>query len=274
MYNLAIAIAIAVVAYLLGWLGGNTWIAGIIPGVLALAIAYVLLARRTGQQLEAILRRSMVEFEALKPEKLVAIYQRTRSEKAVQDARNQVLQKVRGILHEAMALQKWQFLVGAQIHAQLGALDYMDQDYASARGHLEQAWSRNWMSQVQLSAIDWREDKRDLALARLAKATGPGEKEPLFWGVYAWMAAESGDKERALLIVSEGLKKLPGQKALTELADALRNQKKIQVASFGDAWYQFFPEHLSETQKRAMAEQFAPRQKHGFRPPPQRFPRR
>lgn len=274
MYNLGIAVAIAAAAFLLGWLGGNTWIAGIIPGVLALAISYVLLARRTGQQLEAILRRSMSEFEALKPEKLVAIYQRTRSEKAVQEARAQVLQRVRGILHEAMALSKWQFLVGAQIHAQLGALDYMEQDYVSARAHLEKAWSRNWMSQVQLAAMDWRDDKRDAALARLEKAKGPGEKEALFWGIYAWMASETGDRGRALLIVDEGLKKLPGQKALTELADALRNQKKIQVAVFGDAWYQFFPEHLSETQKRAMAEQFAPRPKHGFRPPPQRFPRR
>lgn len=274
MYNLAIAIGIAAAAFLLGWAGGNTWVAGFIPGFLALIISYVLLARRTGQQLEVVLRRAMAEFESLKPEKLMAIYQKTRSEKAVQDARAEVLGKVRGILNEGFALERWQFLVGSQIHAQLGALDYMDQDYASARGHLEKAWSRNWMSQVQLSAIDWREDRRKEALARLEKAKGPGEKEALFWGVYTWMMAESGDVAKALLIVSEGLKKIPGHKALGELADALRNQKKIQVSVFGDAWYQFFPEHLTETQKRAMAEQYAPRQKHGFRPPPQRFPRR
>ena len=274
MYNLAIAIGIAAAAFLLGWAGGNTWVAGFIPAFLALIISYVLLARRTGQQLEAIMRRAMAEFESLKPEKLVAVYQKTRSEKAVQEARNEVLLKVRGILNEGFALERWQFLVGAQLHAQIGALDYMDQDYASARVHLEKAWSRNWMSSVQLAAIDWREDKKTEALARLEKATGPGEKEALFWGVYAWMAAENGDRGKALTIVSEGLKKVPNNKGLSELADALRNDKKIQVSAFGDAWYQFFPEHLSDAQKRAMAEQFAPRPKHGFRPPPQRFPRR
>lgn len=256
MYNLLIALGLATLAFALGWYGGNTWVAGFIPGFIVLIVSYMLLARRTGQQLEAIMRRAMGEIEALKPEKLAAIAQRTRSEKAVRDAQSAVLKKVRATLSEGFALEKWQFLVAAQLHAQIGSLDYQEGDYAEARKHLEKAWVRNWMAQVQLAAIDWREDKKAAALARLEKAKGGGDKEPLFWGVYAWMTLESGDRDKALLRLNEGLKKLPGNKPLSEMADAIRNQKRVSVQVFGDTWYQFFPEHLTENQKRAMAQRF------------------
>lgn len=270
MYNLAISIGLGTVGFLLGWLGGNTWVAGIFPAFIVLLASYFLLARRSGRQLEAIMRRAMAEVEALKPEKLAAIAQRTRSEKAVRDAQQAALQKVRAIMNEGFALAPWQFLVASQLHAQIGALDYQEGNYAEARKHLEKTWTRNWMAQVQLAAIDWREDRKAEALKRLEKAKGGGDKEPLFWGVYAWMALESGDKDRALALVAEGQKKLPNNKPLGEFADAIRNQKRVQPRVFGDAWYQFFPEHITEAEKQAMAQRFM-QPKGQYRPP---MPRR
>lgn len=266
MYNLAIAIGFAASGFLLGWFGGNTWVAGIFPAFVALFVSYFLLARRTGKQLEAIMRRAMAEVEALKPEKLAALAQRTRSEKAVREAQQQALRKVRAIMTEGFALAPWQFLVASQLHAQIGALDYQEGNYEEARKHLSKAWSRNWMAQVQLAAIEWREDKKTEALSRLDKARGGGEKEALYWGVYAWMALESGDKDRALKLLADGQKACPSSKPLSEMADAVRNQRKFQPRVFGDAWYQFFPEHVTEAEKRAMAERFM-QPKGQYRPP-------
>ena len=270
MYNLLISIGIAALAFLLGWLGGNTWVAGIFPAFVALLISYFLLARRTGRQLEAIMQRAMAEADALKPEKLAALAQRTRSEKVVREAQTAALKKIRAAMMEGFALAPWQFLVASQLHAQIGALDYQEGNYADARKHLEKAWSRNWMAQVQLAAMDWRDGKRAEARARLEKARGGGEKEALYWGVSAWMALESDDKDKALQLLGEGLKKLPGNKPLSEMADAVRNQKRFQARVFGDAWYQFFPEHVTDADRRAMAERFM-QPKGTYRPP---MPRR
>lgn len=266
MYNLLIALGVGSLGFLLGWYGGNTWVAGIFPAFILLLVSYFFLARRTGQQLEAIMRRAMAEVEALKPEKLAALAQRTRSEKAVREAQANALQKVRAIMQEGFALAPWQFLVASQLHAQIGALDYQEGNYEEARKHLSKTWTRNWMAQVQLAAIEWRDGKKTEALKRLDNAKGGGEKEALFWGVFAWMALESGDKDRALQLLSQGLKKLPGNKPLVEMADALRNQRKFQPRVFGDAWYQFFPEQISEAEKRAMAERFM-QPKGVYRPP-------
>lgn len=273
MYNLLIALGCAALGFLLGWFGGNTWVAGIFPAFLALFVSYFLLARRTGQQLEAIMRRAMAEVEALKPEKLAAIAQRTRSDKAVREAQQSALRRVREIMNEGFALAPWQFLVASQLHAQIGALDYQEGNYEEARKHLSKAWNRNWMAQVQLAAIEWREDKKSEALKRLDKAKGGGEKEALFWGVFAWMAMENGDKERALQLLGEGLKKLPANKPLTEMADAVRNQRRFQPRIFGDAWYQFFPEQITEAEKQAMAQRYM-QPKGAYRPPQPRHPRR
>ena len=102
MYNLAIAFGIGTVLFLVGALTTQTWIAGFIPGVLALIIAYIMLARRTGQKLQAIMETAMQDFQAGK------------------------IEKGRKRLEGAFALGKWQFLVEAQLHAhalvaQLGA---------------------------------------------------------------------------------------------------------------------------------------------------------
>lgn len=274
MYNLALALGIATLAFVLGWLGGNTWIAGFVPGLVAVGVAYFLLARRTGRQLEDIMKRAMAEFDNLKPEKLMAMAQRTRNEKAVREYQASVLQKARTILEEGYALDRWQFLIGAQVHAQLGAIDYLERKWSDARGHLEKSWSRNWLSQTQLAAIDWREDKKPAALARMEKTKGPASKEALFWGVYAWMLLESGDRDKAVRVADEGLKAVPGSGPLKEMVDALRNQKKLKTSVWGDAWYQIFPEHLTPEQERAMAEKYAqqrgqygpPQPRKGFRP--------
>lgn len=245
MINLLLSIGIALLAMALGWVVAGTWIAGLFPAVLAFGIAYFLLARRTGRQLEDVMKRAMKEMEAGKVE------------------------RGKKILDSGFALQRWQFLIAAQIHAQLGGIEYMQQHYKEARVHLEKAWTRNWMAQAMLAALDFRDDRKPEALARLEKAKGPAGNEPLFWGLYAWMANESGDRERAIRVADEGLKKSPSSEALTEMLDALRNKKRVRVKPFGQQWYQFFPEHMSRQEMQALAQQMQAKRP-GFRPPPPR----
>lgn len=230
MYNLLISLGIALVAYGLGAFVAG-WLGGILPAVFALAIAYFLLARRTGKQLEAIMNEATAAFEKGK------------------------IERGRKLLESGFPLAKWQFLIAEQIHAQLGAIDYLQRRFGSARTHLEKAWSRNWMSQAMLACLEHREGHDDKALAIFEKATGPGGSDPTFWALYAWIAHESGDKDKALVVLNQGLQKNEGSEALSRFADAVRNKKRIKpdklFSAFAPAWYQFFPEHVNKAQMMA-----------------------
>lgn len=234
MYNLLISLGIATVLFVLGWVVAGTWVAGFVPAILGLGIAYFLLARRSGKQLEALLKRAMVEFEQGRVE------------------------RGRAIVEEGFALGKWQFLVKEQLHAQLGALAYMQRDFKTARTHLEQAWSRHWQSQAMLAALEHRDGEHEAALARMDKAKGAGGKDAVFWALWVWYAYSAKDKDKALKVVNQGLDQVKDSPGLKALADVIRNDKRLKTnifRAFQPAWYQYFPEHMPRSMMMEMARQ-------------------
>jgi tetratricopeptide (TPR) repeat protein len=219
MYNLLLALGIGVVVYaLVAWYAG--WIAGFLPAVIVLVVAYFLLARRSGRQLEAIFKRAVKEFE------------------------NNRVEQGRKIFEEGFALAPWQFLVAAQIHAQLGSIDYLQQNFKAARKHLEKAWSRNWQAQAMLAAIDHREGNNAAALERLEKLQSAGAKEAVYWGLFAYIASKAGDADKALQVLDLGQQQLPSSDSLKNMANQVRNKKDVKMKPFAPGWYQFFPEHI------------------------------
>lgn len=234
MYNLAISLGIAALAFAVGAFAAG-WLAGFVPALIAALAAYFLLARRTGKQLEGLMAQAG---------------------DAIQKGQ---IDQARKLMEQGFALGKWQFLINEQLHSQLGALDYLQRNFGSAREHLEKSWSRNWMSMAMLSCLDHREGHDDDALQRMEKTTGPGGNDPTFWALYAWLAVQAKDEDKALSVVTRGLQKNAGSEGLKALEDALRNKKRIkpekQFAAFAPAWYQFFPEHMPRSQMMALAAQ-------------------
>lgn len=228
MINLVIAIGIAVATFLLGWLVAG-WIAGFIPALLALGIAYVLLARRTGNSLQAVMDQVMA---ALKKQRVG---------------------EAKALLESARALGRWQFLVEAQVDGQLGALAYLEKDWAKARRYLSKAWTRNWQAQGMIAALDFREGKVDAALQRLKKSEGPGKKEAVFWGLWTYLLMEDGRRDEALSVLARGLKQLPSSEPLKALHQSVSNDRKIRMKVFGPAWYSFFPEQIPIQRMAAQA---------------------
>ncbi len=263
MYNLLISIGVAVALFVVGWVVAGTVVAGVIPAILGLGAAYFLLARRSGKQLQAIMNRAMAEFSALQG----AAQPRTMAEaNRMRQLQLDKIAKGKEILHEGFALAPWQFLVGKQIHAQLGAIDYMQMEWAAARVNLEQAWVRNWQAMAMLACIDHREKKHDAALQRMEETKGSGKKDPLFWGIYAWIALKSGDRERAVRVANEGLQTNESSDALKAMAAAIANKKKVKVGGFEPGWFQFFPEHSPQyidAQKQANKHGNAPNVRRG-----------
>jgi tetratricopeptide (TPR) repeat protein len=231
MLNLAISLVATVAVFVLGTFVAGTWIAGFAPAVLVLALCYFLLARRTSNKLQAVM-------EAASKAAMAA------SSRAQAQGRPPKLDEARKILDDARHLGRWQFLVEAQIEAQLGALDYVLRDFAAARPHLQKAFSRNWMAQGMLAAIDFREGQIDAAVKRLEKVHLFARKEATYWGLYAYILAESKRRDEALVILGRALKILPDNEALKSMQQAVSNSKKLRMKDFGSPWYTFFPEHV------------------------------
>ncbi|MSP56195.1 MAG: hypothetical protein EXR69_11425 [Myxococcales bacterium] len=238
------------VLFLLG-LALDGWVAGIIPATLALGIVYVLLARRTGKQVEAIFLRAMGMLQAGDVE------------------------GGRTAFKSALGLGKWQFLVSEQVHGQLGQLDYqqacgslIEYKYTRDTGKralgeaklreaiegLEKSWSRDWRSQAVRAICLHRLNRFDEVPKVLRKAEGGGASEPLFWGTWAWLLNEQKKRDEALQVVGRGLSAIAQSKPLLALREAFSNKRRPDMTVFGEAWYALMPDEIPKERLMEMAQ--------------------
>lgn len=226
MYNLLLSVAAGVlvaVAIALGTSFG--WVAAVFPGLIVATALYVLISFRVRKRLEAINDVVQKEIMARRVEKAILA------------------------LQGAFSLAPWQFLVAAQLHANIGMLRYLVDELDAALPELEagmpKGWLarlayRDWMSRAILAAARYR--KRDLAgaLALMEDAVKVGQKEGLAWSVYAWILEKEGRHEEAIRVLGRGAAAAPKDEKLKESLQALQNGKKLKLWKLYDQqWYQF-----------------------------------
>jgi tetratricopeptide (TPR) repeat protein len=220
MYNLLISIAIGVAVSAALAFGTEFGLAAaILPGVLALAVAYFVLARRTWKKLEAV-------FEAMQKD-----VQARRLDKAVLT------------LQGGFALAPWQFLVASQLHSNIGMLLYLREDLEAALPHLEKSFSRHWVARGMLGVARYR--KRDLAGARkvLDDAVKVNKKEGVLWSAYAWILEKEGAHDDAIALLSRAAAANASDDKLKTSLQALQNGKKLKLGKlYGEQWFQFMLE--------------------------------
>ena len=165
MINLLLSLAAGAAGFLLFLLTGiaHAW-GSILPGVAAAVGTYILLARRTGKQLEAVMGVAQKEMMARKPEKAVAA------------------------LQEAFSLARWQFGVASSLHANIGVLLYVQKKFEEAEPHLRKGAAtmiKLWLAQAMLGAILFRR-KQYPEMEKVFEAAMRGNKgETLLYGVKA-----------------------------------------------------------------------------------------
>src|SRR6266850_4858413 len=137
--NLLLSLAAGAVGFLVFYLTGVAHALGsILPGLVAAVGTYILLARRSGKQLEAVMAVAQKEMMARKPERAVEA------------------------LQQAFALGRWQFGVSSSLHANIGVLLYVQKKFDEAEPHLRKSIGtllRLWQAQAMLAAILYRQKK-------------------------------------------------------------------------------------------------------------------
>jgi tetratricopeptide (TPR) repeat protein len=222
MYNLLISLAVGLAVTLAVRFGTNVgWVGSVVPGLLALMVAYFLLARRTWKQLEALMGTVQKELLAQKLDR--------------------ALQTLEG----GFALAPWQFLVASQIHSQIGVLRYVRQDFAGALPHLQKSFSRHGVARTMLALSHYR--KKDLEGMRKVfdDAAKDNKKDGLLFATWAWVEEKEGAHDRAIAVLARGLKSSPSDEKLKAAAQALQNDKRLKMGKlYGEQWFQFHLEQM------------------------------
>lgn len=224
MYNLLIALATGVVLTLLTrTFGFNVW-QSLIPGTIAFAAVYLLLARRIGNKLQALMATVQKDLQGQPSSQKEA---QARVERAVKT------------LEAGLAYEKWQFLVAPEIHSHIGILKYMAKDLDGAQVHLAKASPRNYMAKAMEGALYYQRKDFPTMKKSFEAAVTAGKKEPLMWAVYAWCLAQNKEKDEAVKVLARGVEANPSDEKLKNSLSALQNDKRLKMKPYEPMWWQF-----------------------------------
>ncbi|PTL80997.1 M48 family metallopeptidase [Vitiosangium sp. GDMCC 1.1324] len=225
MYNLLIALGVGLAITLgIKLTGiGSIW-AGIIPGTIALVATYFLLARRIGNQLQVLMGSVQKELQGQPTSQKEA---QARVERAIK------------MLEGGLVYDKWQFLVGSEIHSQIGMLKYMSKDLDGAKVHFAKASPRNYMAKAMEGALFFQRKDFPAMKKSFEAAVTSGKKEPLVWAVYAWCLVQNKEKDEALRVLGRGVEANPSDEKLKSSLSALQNDKRLKMKPYEPMWWQF-----------------------------------
>lgn len=198
----------------------------ILPFITGGVIAYVLFARKTARELEALMKRVQTEMSKISPQ-------------AKPKIREQGIERAIDILKEGFELGKKQFLIDSQLHSQIGMLYYVQQKFKKAQPHLERAFVRDWMSRSMLACLHFKAKEYDKMKEVFEALTNTAKKEALYWNLYAWCVWKSGDREGAQEVLTKGAEALPEDERVKTNLKAVRNKRPIKMRGWREQWYQF-----------------------------------
>jgi tetratricopeptide (TPR) repeat protein len=217
MYNLLLSLAVgAVAAIAVG--SGFGWVAAVAPGLIAAIATYIVLARRTGRQLERIFESMQKDLQSRPP----------RIDKAV------------ATLQAGFPLGRWQFGIEGQLHSAIGQLLYVKPDLDAALPHLEKSWVRQWVARGMLAAGRYKKRDPEAAVRIFEEAVKSSKKEGLLWATYAWVLEDMGRHDEAIRVLGRGVAANEKDERLKTALQALQNGKKLKLGKvYSQEWFQF-----------------------------------
>jgi len=220
MINLAIALGSGALIFCLFLFSGITHAVGsILPGLAAAIGAYVLLARRSIQKLEAIMALAQKELASRKIDRAVTV------------------------MESGFPLARWQFLVGSQLHGQIGSLLYVQKKFDEAEPHLKKAFVKMWPARAMLGAQHYRRKEWTQMEETFESAIRANKGEGLLYAVYAWCQDKRGERKKAIEVLTRGTSEAKSDERLKSALQRLQNDKRLKMDSYGEQWWQFWLEN-------------------------------
>jgi tetratricopeptide (TPR) repeat protein len=230
MINLAVSLGLGLLIAVTVRLLGFPLYAGIIPGTIVFLGVFVMLGRRTFNQLQKLMADVQKELQAMPQNKKE---QKVRVEKVVK------------MLEAALPLGRWQFLVEAQIWGQIGMLKFLFEDYDGAQAAFAHTNARDYYVRAMQGALAYKKKDTGAMTSAFEDAVKHGKKESLMWAAYAWCLLQLKDKDKALKILSRAVEENPNDEKLKTALTQVQNDKRLKMTPWEPQWWQF---HLEAPQ--------------------------
>jgi tetratricopeptide (TPR) repeat protein len=223
MINLVVSLLagliIAVVVKLLGF----PLVAGIVPGTIVTLGLYVVLARRTFTQLQAVVALVQTELSTMNQNKKE---QQAKADKAIK------------MLEAALPLGKWQFLLEGEVHGQIGMIKYLFKDFDGAMASFQKTSARNFFAKAMQACIFFQRKDYPSMEKSFEDAVNHGKKEGLMWAAYAWCLTQNKESDKAVKVLSRAVEVNPSDEKLKKALAALQNDKRLKMSPWEPMWWQ------------------------------------
>jgi len=208
-------------------------------GIIAAAVVFIILVRNASKELERL------------------------NEKAQKALYSQNFDRALRIYESGLDLGKKSPFITGQIWGMIGMIHFMRKDNEKAKPALLKSSTMNWAAKGMLAVIYLNEKNYADMENTLKVVVTAGKKDGLAWGLYAFCLEKINKKEEALKILEEGNKKLKEQddRIKSNILE-LRNNRKMRMKGFGDAWYQFM---LERPPMKRMMQPTGPVHQTGFK---------
>jgi tetratricopeptide (TPR) repeat protein len=224
MYNLLISLGVGIAITLSSQLLVSSIWGGIIPGVLAFILTFVLLARRVAKRIQVLMDSVQKEFA---------------SQATTQKDAQQKVERAVKTLEQGLVYDKWQIMVGPELHAQIAMLKYMVKDMDSAQAHFAKASPRNYMAKAMHGALYYQRKDYPAMEAAFEAALKAGKKESIIWAAYAWCLVQLKEKDKALRVLARAVETNPSDEKLKASLTQLQNDKRLKMKPYEPTWWQF-----------------------------------
>lgn len=219
MINLAISLGAAILlAILLQWPLGVSPFIGIPLGLVPGTLLFIYLGKRLQEKMEKIFMRASEQIK------------RQQWDSAIE------------IMREAYKLAPWQFMVKGAVDGQIGTFQYIRNNHSEAEPLLKSASMNHYVAKAMLAILQWKRGEKGAAKKTFELALKAGKKESLIYAVYAYMLNEMRERDSAIAILNEGLKKCKNDERIMSNRTLLQNKKPMKMKVFGEQWYQFMLE--------------------------------
>jgi hypothetical protein len=240
----------------------------ILPGLAIGVATFVIINRKYGKLVDAILQEANKEVQSAQ-----AIMQRAsqNANPSSQRAAQQAMEKKSAFavdkLKEGFQYSDWQVGSKTSLNAQIGMLIFSNNIFLAAQGQknklkdaipyleasLVRGWRANilrglWHAWLRLAVCYFKTSKGIESIKEVMETIVlVAKKEGFAWSVYAWFLVQSKKLDQAIEVLARGAKESSDPVLKTNL-QALQNGKPLKMAEYGQVWWGLgleLPKHLS-----------------------------
>lgn len=187
-------------------------------GVVVGVVLFILLGRKVQEKLEAIMALVQKDIQAQKLDRAIET------------------------LKSGMHLKHKHLFIESQLNSQIGMLYYVKKDHDQALAYLKKGFMKHYMGSCMMACIYYKRKEYDKMKETLVDTLKANKKESIVYSIYAYLLNQVKEREAAIKILQQGLKKLPNDEKITANLILLQNQKKMKMKAYGDIWLQFMLE--------------------------------